>query len=708
MSVTANKIIFAATPASGPRIEEHRVYEKSAETDVSTEQKSSGKKKRQSSRNRGGCFCCRKRKIKCDEKKPVCLKCEKASFVCCWPENGNASLSHENGFKLVKLDTSVKFINMNPVVAPISSEKLITVEEEKRSESVFSQFSRRRTEAGGASLHKESKPTLDEDALIRQYLRESANGTIPSSINGMIGLKLSSEERMFYNAFVNGFIVSISNQLAHQKLLPGSIFVPTAMFDPLIQKLCMTCGASFLYRCSSGNDKELLSKVKESNSLIVKELVHRLDEMPIMETREWILIYFTLQNNRQKFVYEGRHSQTMNLISGVQAIKMWLETKKKDANTKVVEKITEIENETVIGSDNIFYTNSLNQKADFQNKKRNDIPYWEYNHNGDTCSVDEFTEADSYILLDKLVDKTNLLKSANSNCNDGVILSSCEEPKSRTGHMVDMLEIEAKMLLSSFSNADKVKNSAEVTAFERTLLETFIFNYSGTLLIIDKSLVGCLTSPFELFDLIAPLLFVPIYKCAVPWMNNPTAGAALPMIELQAKVIWLSFKEKLDQKDLKIVHTIQKLAQYYTRPILPDEVWRSYPKNVSKKLAESCYVSEIVAKGVYLFSMKILDRSLSEGDDKVQEIVDSMFKILDRISMHSQTSVIAKWAFLVIGCAIVSEEHKVKLKKRLIGFVEALKTGSLRTSLIFLEAVWKDGVGLNALFIEKYLDLLVI
>ncbi|GAV27835.1 hypothetical protein PMKS-001303 [Pichia membranifaciens] len=597
---------------------------------------------------------------------------------------------------------------MNPVVAPISSRSVFNGKDQESSKSVFSQayFSERPTKVAAVSQQKESKPALDEDALIRQYIRESANGTIPSSINGMSGLNLNSEERMFYNAFVNGFIVSISNQLAHQKLLPGSIFVPTAMFDPLIQKLCMTCGASFLYRCSAGNDKDLLLKVKESNSLIVKELVHRLDEMPIMETREWILIYFTLQNNRQKFVYEGRHSQTINLISGVQAIKMWLETKKKDANTKAGEKIEELSHPTV--ADAAPCTPSQNQKPASQSGKRNDHYSLEYNHEGDICSIEEFTEAESYILLDKLVDKTNLLKSINGNHSDSMILSPCEAPQSRTGHMVDMLEIEAKMLLSSFSYADKVKKAAEVTAFERTLLETFIFNYSGTLLTIDKSLVGCLTSPFDLFDLIAPLLFVPIYKCAVPWMNNPTAGAALPMIELQAKIIWLSFKEEFDQRDLKIIHTIQKLAQYYTRPILPDEVWRSYPKNVSKKLAESCYVSEIVAKGVYLFSMKILDRSLSEGDEKVQEIVDSMFKILECISMHSQTSVIAKWSFLVIGCAILNEDQRVKLKKRLIGFVEALKTGSLRTSLIFLEAVWENGVGLNALFIEKYLDLLVI
>lgn len=718
MPVTTNKITFIDSTT----YVNQRFGETAREEGPPTYKLISKKKRQRISRNRGGCFCCRKRKIKCDERKPVCLKCEKGSFLCCWPENGHGSLSHDNSFKLVKLENTAKFINMNPVVTTGLRKSKDSEEAVSSSAAALSELEDigEQTETVVAASSEKEKPVLDEDALIRRYIRESAKDTIPISIDGLSGLGLNKDEQVFYDAFVNGFIVSISNQLAHQKLLPGSIFVPTALFDPLIQKLCLTCGASFLYRCSAGKDKELLRKVKESSSLIVKELIHRLDEMPIMETREWILMYFTLQNNRQKFVYEGRHSQTLNLIAGVQAIKMWIETKKKDSGAGWGAKIEELNQNQKSNNPSAHYPNesftstafpvdsSLNMQVPDYRKGVNDNNVTNDNFDGDIYRIDEFNEADSYILLDKLVNKTNLLKSTTKDYSGDLVWSTSDSNRKATGHLVDMLENEAQMILSSFNNADKPKRTTEVTAFERTLLETFIFNYSGTLLIIEKSLIGCVTSPFELFDMIAPLLFAPIYHCAVPWMNNPTAGAALPMIELQAKIIWLSFKEHFDQEDLKMIHTIQKVARYYTRPILPDEIWSSYPKNVSKKLLESCYVSEIVAKGVYLFSLKILDRSLQEADEKVQKIVESMFKILDCISVHSQTSVIAKWAFLVIGSAILDESQRAVFRKRLLGFIDALKTGSLRTSLVFLETVWKDGIGLDALFIEKYLDLLAI
>ncbi|KAH3668250.1 hypothetical protein OGAPHI_002004 [Ogataea philodendri] len=39
------------------------------------------------SRTRSGCFTCRKRKKKCDERLPVCSGCSRNFLQCCWPEN---------------------------------------------------------------------------------------------------------------------------------------------------------------------------------------------------------------------------------------------------------------------------------------------------------------------------------------------------------------------------------------------------------------------------------------------------------------------------------------------------------------------------------------------------------------------------------------------------------------------------------------------
>lgn len=644
--------------------------------------------KKRTPRNRSGCFCCRKRKIKCDGRKPVCVNCVRGSYKCEWPANGDESLSHHNNFKLVKIGnndlklvkgysnvqsvelqnndqsvrvrTNVKFIDMNTVMKTKLSSKQ-------------AQTNMLTAPLKTAENTSKTNEDVDEDALIRRYIRESIKDILPCKINGSFGFTLDKEELLYYDAFVNGFIVSISNQLAHQKLLPGSIIIPVGISDPLIRKLCLTCGASFLHRCNNSVDD---AKIKKTNSMVVKGLIDRLTNKPIMETREWILIYFILRNARQKFYYEGRNSQTINLISGIQAIKLWIETKKRQSNEDtLIEEI--MESDTHDDNGNVYQPDDTSETG----------------------------ETDSYVLLDKLVDKLNMLKiKKNLEPEYG-----SNRKNFRNGTLIDNLDIEANTLISSFNLTKSSSYANNVSAFERTLLETFIFNYSGTLLTIDKSLINCIPSPFEVFEIMTPLLSIPIFNCAVPWMNNPTAGAALPMIELQAKIIWLSFfRDRLSANEIHLVESIQKIAKFYTRPIIPDYVWTSYPRNVSRKLLESCYISEIVAKGVYLFSLKVLNDSLDENEQVVRDVVDSMLSILKSISLHSQTSVIAKWAFIVIGCAIKSVEKRDFFRRRLLGFIDALKTGSLRTTLIFLETVWSDQVGLDALFIEKYLDLLVI
>jgi hypothetical protein len=624
-------------------------------------------KKTRVPRNRGGCLCCRKRKIKCDETKPSCLKCDRGSFLCCWPENGNESLSHNSEFKLTKLEKNNKFINMNPKFK-LNDQQDKQIEYDEIDEDI---------------------KNIDEDALIRQYIRETTKDIIPKQIQ-FFAVNMSETDIIFFDAFINGFIVSISNQLAHKNLLPGTVIIPMGFFDPLIMKLCITCGASYLNQCENMNyliDNKIQQTISNSNKIVIKELINRLDNRPIMESREWILIYFILRNARQKFIYEGRNAQTINLISGIQAIKLWIETKKRQFNNSKTEKIIPIDEA------------NKNIKTDGDVYK---IGKYETRQNDET---------ESYILLDKLVDKTNILKIDNNYISDINIKSNYTNKNSL---LIDMLDIESRSLISSLdSNNDDINNNTndylnEISPFERTLLDTFIFNYSGTLLTIDKSLLNCIPSPFEVFDLLAPLLSKPIYNCVVPWMNNPTAGAALPMIELQAKIIWLSFSPNLNDKEIKIVKNIQKIVKFYTRPIITEDIWKIYPKSISKKLLESCLISEIIAKGIYLFSMKILNKLLNEYDNDVQNIVNSMFKILDCISYHSQTSVIAKWAFLVIGSAIVNFEQQQTFKKRLLGFIDALKTGSLRTTLAALEKIWHDKIGLDALFIEEYLDLIVI
>lgn len=47
-------------------------------------------------RSRKGCFCCRRRRKKCDEQKPKCLACQRNKLVCTWPEGADSEEGSES------------------------------------------------------------------------------------------------------------------------------------------------------------------------------------------------------------------------------------------------------------------------------------------------------------------------------------------------------------------------------------------------------------------------------------------------------------------------------------------------------------------------------------------------------------------------------------------------------------------------------------
>lgn len=61
--------------------------------------------KRTKSRTKTGCFTCRKRKKKCDEKGPVCSACARNMFQCCWPQNPTDALPKD--FEITPLSANL-------------------------------------------------------------------------------------------------------------------------------------------------------------------------------------------------------------------------------------------------------------------------------------------------------------------------------------------------------------------------------------------------------------------------------------------------------------------------------------------------------------------------------------------------------------------------------------------------------------------------
>ncbi|KAI8674800.1 Zn(2)-C6 fungal-type domain-containing protein [Fusarium keratoplasticum] len=108
-------------------------------------------------RSRTGCFTCRRRKKKCDEKKPVCSGCKRNKLECHWPEptnnNNNNSSSSSSQPRTSKASASVA-----PDSASAGIHRPVQVTTERRSFSQPLQHRRHQTE-----LESDHEPEPERD-----------------------------------------------------------------------------------------------------------------------------------------------------------------------------------------------------------------------------------------------------------------------------------------------------------------------------------------------------------------------------------------------------------------------------------------------------------------------------------------------------------------------------------------------------------------
>ncbi|OBA14604.1 uncharacterized protein OGAPODRAFT_83563 [Ogataea polymorpha] len=171
---------------------------------------------------------------------------------------------------------------------------------------------------------------------------------------------------------------------------------------------------------------------------------------------------------------------------------------------------------------------------------------------------------------------------------------------------------------------------------DRTLLESFLFNYSIILVLCQKEWLLELGSPFDIFNEFRPFLKTPLYQCPVPWMNNPMVGVALCAIELVAKASWLWHYYLFNPQHEALAVQVHSAAKYFIVSLLPPDVKFVQPKHVRRKLEDSS-------------------------------------KDLEKLAFHSQTSSICTWLFAVIGTSMIHQKDQNYLMWRIENFASALR-----------------------------------
>ncbi|KAL6361903.1 hypothetical protein LRP88_05383 [Fusarium phalaenopsidis] len=201
-------------------------------------------------RSRTGCFTCRRRKKKCDEKKPVCSGCKRNKLECHWPEptnnNNNNSSSSSSQPRTSKASASVA-----PDSASAGIHRQVQVQTERRSFSQPLQHRRQQTEL--ESDHEpeperdpEDQPTIVVSASSHPGLLQ--NG--PSfTMNGGIPMPMSMLPQQGHHSYelLSYYLARTANSMGNGSTDVNPFIaklIPLAFSKPLVLQLILAQSAA--------------------------------------------------------------------------------------------------------------------------------------------------------------------------------------------------------------------------------------------------------------------------------------------------------------------------------------------------------------------------------------------------------------------------------------------------------------------------------
>lgn len=238
--------------------------------------------------------------------------------------------------------------------------------------------------------------------------------------------------------------------------------------------------------------------------------------------------------------------------------------------------------------------------------------------------------------------------------------------------------------------------------FERMFIESFIYNYSVSVLITDD--IEGLPNPFEVFKTLKPYVKTPLFSCDVVWMNNPVLGAAFDAFELVAKSSYL-IRHSENEWSLCCARKLLEIASFYPPPMIPPEIRLNETKYANLK--DSVLVADIVMKAAKIVLRKVLDPTLSEHEHEIQKDVEHVITRLTQISPNSPVWIISSWAMFIVGLASLRQDHRDLILDALFTAAEIIHGRFIGMIVDVLEIGWGMGSKNGLISAARGLDVLL-
>ncbi|CUS25184.1 LAQU0S31e00232g1_1 [Lachancea quebecensis] len=278
-----------------------------------------------------------------------------------------------------------------------------------------------------------------------------------------------------------------------------------------------------------------------------------------------------------------------------------------------------------------------------------------------------------------------------------ILMRNNEHAQTAAGLQNLNYEIENKFMRQQ---EQKEQDKIASQPYERMYIESFIYNYSVTILFATN--LSRLPSPFCIFKEISHVLKRPIYCCHFEWMNNPVLGPALDAFEILAKVSYIGrLPMPLSESSVWFQRAglLKTMAFFYTSPVLSLQV-KSNDKQLFENAKLSALVGIIVAKSSYLLVSKILNfDGFQVQHAAIRKVRFEIFEAFSLIPLGSNIWGILVWSLVITGCFSTTVHERSQTLKYLLNVGEHFHHQNTIAMRKFLEKAWSCST-------SKHLDIL--
>jgi hypothetical protein len=311
-------------------------------------------------------------------------------------------------------------------------------------------------------------------------------------------------------------------------------------------------------------------------------------------------------------------------------------------------------------------------------------------------------KCDNRVSVRNLKNSYRLIKFKSERLGTGPPLQEvCGPERSSEGIFEDFTGDNLKMEIENSLIGYEGKDVSMEKHFERMFTESFIYNFSVSVLITDD-LEG-LPNPFEVFRTLKNYVKTPLFSCDVVWMNNPVLGAAFDAFELVAKSSYL-IRHMDDPLTIPCARKLLEIASFYPTPMIPSEIRVDESKYM--QLRDSVFLSDIVMKAAKVVLRKVLVPTLSEHDPNIQKDVEFVVSKLKQIPETSSVWIISAWAMFIMGLVAVKPDHRETMVDALYLAAEKVHGRYIGTILDVLELSWGIGSKNGLMSTSRGLDVL--